>query len=265
MLTSRSKGHTMSIHTPAARRTLSTVIAATTLLAPFLAASPARAGGCDDPGQLSCNITVHEPGSPGGGGGTGGGSGGGDGGPVIAPDPVGLNANEGAGFVQVPGNQAAPQAAVPATADLVASAMDTASFPVPTVHTAPKGKTYVRLDTSLWVDGFQVVKTTRLKVGNQTVQATATPASVTWDLGETTKTCDNAGSENGKACSYTFKRSSAAAAGGAYKITATVIWHVAWTCVGADCDGPGGELAPHPETSPPTPLIVGEIQTTTGQ
>ncbi|MDL4817630.1 hypothetical protein [Actinomadura opuntiae] len=256
----------MSVHTPAGRRALYGAIAATTLLTPLLAAPPAQAGGCDDPGQLSCNITVHEPGSPGGGGGgTGGGSGGGDSGPVIAPDPVGLNPNEGAGFVQVPGNQPPPQAAVPATADLVASAMDTAAFPVPTVHTAPKGKTYVRLNTSLWVDGFHVVKTDPITKGNQTVQATATPASVTWNLGETTKTCDNAGSENGKACTYIYKRSSAAAPGGSYKITATIVWHVAWTCVGADCDGPGGDLAPHPATSPPTPLVVGEIQTTTGQ
>ena len=261
----------MSVHTLAGRRTVAGAVAMTALLTPFLAASPAHAGGCDDPGQLSCGITVHEPGSPGGGGGSGGGSGGGDGGPVVAPDPVGLNPNQGQGFVQVPGNQAPLQPAAPATADLLASAMDTAEFPVPKVYTAPKGKTFVRLKTALWVDGFKVVKTDPITVGAQTVLATATPVSVTWNLGKPagqdaiTLTCDNAGSENGKTCNYTYQRSSASQPGGAYEITATITWNVHWTCQGADCDSAGGDLPPHPVPSPETPLIVGEIQTTTSQ
>jgi hypothetical protein len=97
------------------------------------------------------------------------------------------------------------------------------------------------------------------------VQLTGEPATVTWDLGETTQTCDNAGSEDGKGCSYTYKRSSAGQPGGAYQITATIRWNVTWSCEGADCDAAGGGLGQQPMQSAATPLVVGEIQTTTGQ
>lgn len=256
----------MSPHSPARRRTAIGALAGPALVIPLLAAAPAQAAPCHLSGSTgSCNGTVHQPGSPGGGGGSGGNSGGGGGGPVAPPDPVGLNPNQGQGFVQVPGNQAPPPPAKPATADLVAQAQAAAAFPVPVVHTAPKGKTYVRLRTSLWVDGFDVVKTQPITVGAQTVQLTGEPATVTWDLGEATQTCDNAGSEDGKACGYTYKRSSAGQPGGAYQITATIRWNVTWSCEGADCDAAGGGLGQQPMQSAATPLVVGEIQTTTGQ
>ncbi|GAA2168087.1 hypothetical protein [Actinomadura napierensis] len=240
-------------------------LVSTALVTPLLAASPAQAAPCrlGSNRHASCNKTIHEP----GGGGSGGPSGGGGGpsGPVEPPAPVGLDPNQGVGVAPVPGGNAAPPAAAPATADLVAQAQASAVFPVPVVHTAPKGKTFVRLRTSLWVDGFDTVRTNPITVGAQTIQLTGAPATVTWNLGEATKTCKDAGSENGRTCDYIYQRSSAGQPGGAYQVTATITWDVTWTCGGDDCDEPGGNLGPNAVTSQASPLVVGEIQTTTGQ
>ncbi|MBO2458584.1 hypothetical protein [Actinomadura violacea] len=263
----------MSVHTPTGRRTLAGVIATTTLLAPLLVTASAHASTCwvSPSGKLVCNPTSTRPGGSGGGGGGSGGGSGGDSGPVAPPPPEGLTPNQAIGVAPVPGGNA-PLAPAPAnTQTLVEEALTTASFPVPSAHTAPKGKTYVRVKTSLWVGGFKVVKTDKVSAGAQTVQAVATPASVTWNLGKPMgqdtiiQTCENAGSENGRTCTYTYQRSSAAKPGGAYQITATINWNIDWTCEGDDCQGHGGDLPQQSRTSPLTPLTVGEIQTTTSQ
>ncbi|TDD72160.1 hypothetical protein E1293_33085 [Actinomadura darangshiensis] len=258
----------MSLHTPTRRRAAHAVITATALTIPLLSAFPAQAEGCNVvPGKGpkkvgSCNLVNRKPGT-GGGGGTGAG-GGGNGGPVAPPPPVGLTADEAQGFVPV-GNTVIPQAAPVTTADLVARAQAATEFPVPVVHTAPADKTYVRLRTALWIDGFGDVETEPITEGAQTVQLVAAPKSVTWDLGEKTLVCDDGGSKNGKTCNYRYKRSSAAQPSGSYKITATITWDVSWTCEGADCDPNGGNLGPTTMTSEATPLLVSEIQTNTGQ
>lgn len=201
------------------------------------------------------------PGGTGGGGGSGGGSG-----PVEPPPPEGLTPDQGIGAVPVPGGPAPLAApAAPPTIALAQQARSSAEVPVPKVHTAPKGKTYVRVRTALWVDGFETVTTEPIKVGDQEVIATATPKSVEWNLGETTLTCNDAGSKDGRSCGYTYKRSSAKQPGGAYQITATIRWGLTWTCTGADCDSPGGTLEDLTATSVLTPLIVSEIQTNSRQ
>ncbi len=266
MLTVRREGHQMSPHTPAGRRAATAALTATALTMPLLVSAPAQAAPCSLPNNVvaNCNGTSHTPGSGGGGGG-GGTGGGGDSGPVAPPPPEGLTPDEAPGVVQVPG-VAAPAPAPPATADLVATARASARFPTVIVHTAPKNKTYVRLRTSLWVEGFKDVQTQPITFGAQKVQLTAKPSSVTWDLGETKDlVCDGAGSKDGKTCHYAYKRSSASQPGGSYKITATIWWDVTWTCEGAECDSPGGSLGRNPVSSAPTPLVVSEIQTNTGQ
>ncbi|TDC80539.1 hypothetical protein [Actinomadura sp. 7K507] len=263
-----SEGHAMSHQPPSRRRAAPSVIAAAALLAPALAFpgqavayAAAGPGDCVKPDDIDCNATSITGGTSGGGG-TGGG-GGGASGPVQPPDPVGLTENQGVGFVDVPGEPPAP--APPSTFLLVQQANDSAAFPIPTVHTAPTDKTYVRLRTNLWVEGFGVVQTDPVSAGAQTVQATAKPSSVTWDLGEKKLVCQDAGSKDGETCHYTFKRSSTGQPGGSYKITATVTWTVSWTCEGDDCDTGGGDLGTTTRTSQPTPLVVSEIQTNTGQ
>ncbi|WP_433467438.1 hypothetical protein [Spirillospora sp. CA-128828] len=256
----------MSHNNLAQRRAASGVIVATALLASALAfPAQAAAYGCGGNKGLDCNLSgVTRGGSPGGGGGTRGGPGG-AGGPVQPPPPVGLTADEGADVANDPTYNAPPAAAPPNTWQLVQQARDSAELPVPTAHTAPKGKTFVRVRTSLWVDAFNVVQTQPITVGAQTVQATARPASVTWNLGEDNLVCPGAGSSDGKTCNYMYKRSSAGQPGGLYKVTATITWKVSWTCDGADCDSPGGVLDDQTMTSQPTPLVVSEIQTNTGQ
>ncbi|QXJ24507.1 hypothetical protein AGRA3207_005842 [Actinomadura graeca] len=257
----------MSAHTPASARTparrRNAVIAATAVALPLVAAVPsAEAAPCRLPEKLTCAPRNTTGGS--GGGSRGPAGGGGGGGPVAPPPPEGLNDNEAIGVVPVNGGPA-PAAAPPSTAQLVEEALSAKAFPVPVVHTAPKGKTYVRMRTSLWVDGFDVVRTDPVSAGAQTVQATAQPTAVDWDLGEKRLTCADGGSKAGTTCHYTYRRSSAGKPGGSYKITATVRWHVTWTCAGADCDAADGDLGERTETSPPVALVVSEIQTNTGQ
>ncbi|MDL4772157.1 MULTISPECIES: hypothetical protein [Thermomonosporaceae] len=248
-------------------------VLATALTATALAAGAAEAAPCQgvgSPGGINCSGS--KPGGTTGGGGGGGGArgpqtgGGGGGGPDETLPPLGLTPDQGMGTVAgpAPAQQPPPPPAVP-TIVLAQQARDSAQLPVPTVHTAPKDKTYVRVQTSLWVDGFVPVQTDPITVGAQTLQATATPKSVVWQLGETQLTCGDAGSKDGGTCHYTYKRSSAGQPGGAYKITATVVWTVAWTCTGADCDSPGGDLDDLRMSSAPTALTVGEIQTNSRQ
>ncbi|MFC5749479.1 hypothetical protein [Actinomadura rugatobispora] len=226
------------------------------LAVPFLTAAHANAAPCGSPGNLVCFPESDGSQSGGGGGTGGGGSGGGGGGiPTLGGDDQGLG---------VGGGPAAPPAAAPpATIDLAERARVEAPYPVPTAHTAPADKTYVRMRTALWVDGFQTVSTPPISAGDQLVQATATPRSVRWELGETTLDCNGPGRPNSTECGHTYNRSSASAPGGAYRITATITWSVSWTCQGGECDAPGGDLADMSMTSPPTPLVVGEIQTNT--
>ncbi|MFA1541336.1 hypothetical protein [Actinomadura monticuli] len=266
MLTVRREGHAMSPNTSTGRRTAAAVLATTALAVPLVTAAPsARADGCGVVGERgNCNLIVGTPGTGGGGGGTGGG---GTGGPVLPPPPEGLTPDEAPGVVQVPGGPA-PQPAPPDTADLLAMARASAPFPKVVVHTAPKDKTYVGLQTSLWVEGFDEVQTQPITIGAQTVQLTAKPKSVIWDLVEKRDfvcTGADAGRKDSKTCNYTFKRSSASQPGGKYMITATISWGVEWTCTGDDCDSDGAVLPDNPISSAPTPLVVGEIQTNTGQ
>lgn len=257
----------MSHKHPPRRRTASSIIVATLLTAPALAlAFPSQAAAeCEarGPKDIDCNISGVIEGTTGGGGGRGGGTGGS--GPFVPPPPEGLTENQAIDAVAVPGGNAPIAPAPPTTWLLVQQASDSAALPIPRVHTAPENKTYVRLRTVLWVDGFETVQTEPITVGDQTVQATAEPQSVTWDLGEKKLVCDDAGSKEKETCTYTYRRSSSGHAGGAYQITATVTWKLHWTCEGADCDSDGGTLSDQTRTSQPTPLIVSEIQTNTGQ
>lgn len=259
----------MSPTNPHRRRAGAATAVAAVLAAPLLAPVPAHAAPCNQLGQKtgSCNLNTRIPGGGGGGGGGGGSGGGGGGsGPVLPPPPEGLTADEATDIVGVPGGGGAPPPpAAPPTADLVAAAQAATEYPTPTVHTAPDGKTYVRVRTSLWIDGFDDVQTRPITVGAQTVQLVATPKSVTWNLGEKTIVCDDAGSKDGKSCNYTYQRASASQPGGSYQITASITWDVAWTCEGADCDSAGGSLGVNSIPSAPTPLVVSEIQTNTGQ
>jgi len=215
-------------------------------------AIPASAAPCGATGGACANSHRHIPGRsvPSR---KGGGGGGGKVAPIPCPGAVNCNAM-GAGA-------AAPPQRIP-TIDVAYSAQNQLQLPAPQVHTSPEGKTFVQLRTGLWVDpgGFGREEAPAVVPG-QTVTAIATPKSVTWNMGESTVTCQTAGSPKGTRCGYTYKRSSAGQPGGRYAIAVTVTWNVYWTCVG-DCDAAQGTYAdPTMSMTTNTTLAVGEVQT----
>lgn len=254
MLTVRREGQMMHPdlrgrrHTPLrAALVLATTVTTTALAVPPAQADP-RCDGLNPAEKLGCFNS-----RPGGTSGGRGGSGGVGGGTTI-PDPEDANLDEN---VQDLGPAAAP------TTVLADSVEDTAPYPAIRVHTAPAARTYVRVRTGLWVEGFETVQTEPITLDGQTIQATATPTSVTWNLGETTITCNGPGRPNDTSCSHTYKRSSTRQPGGAYRISAAITWTVTWTCTGAPCDAPSGTLDPTTLPSEPVSLVVDEIQTNT--
>jgi hypothetical protein len=158
---------------------------------------------------------------------------------------------------------AVPAAAPVRTIDVAYEARDQLQLPTPTVHTSPENRTYVALRTGLWLgNGIYARKTVSVTDGATTVTAIGEPRSVTWNMGESTVTCHSRGSKDGKACGYTYQRSSAGQPNRRYAISVTVTWYVHWTCEGT-CDAPAGDWAPNSTMSRTTntTLAVGEVQT----
>jgi hypothetical protein len=160
----------------------------------------------------------------------------------------------------------APGAAAPAaaahvpTVDIANEAEAGLALPAPTVHTSPHPKSFVQVVTYFWINRNQYGTLTNADtVDGQTVTVKATAQSVTWNLGESTMSCNSAGGPGGS-CRYQYQRSSASQPSGAYHITATTNWTLTWTCVGA-CDAANGAL---PNEAMPSAVLrfpVGEIQT----
>jgi len=158
---------------------------------------------------------------------------------------------------------AVPAAAPVRTIDVAYRARDQLQLPTPTVHTSPKNRTYVALRTGLWLDDGQYAqKTESVTDGATTVTAIGDPQQVTWNMGESTVTCHSGGSPDGKACGYTYQRSSAGQPNGRYAVTVTITWYVHWTCEGV-CDAAAGDWAPNSTMARTTDatLAVGEVQT----
>lgn len=223
-----------------------------------LSSAPASADPCQDGGDsVGCGI-----GTPGGGsgGGTEGDNGGGGG--TVGNGPGMVPGTDGGGAGTPIGEPPPPQEVN--TLALAERARSSAQLPTPALHTSPNDRTYVRLRTGLWVDGFVTVQTAPISAGGQTVVAVARPERVVWELGESQITCETAGRPNSTECSYTYRRSSASIPTGAHSITATVVWGVHWTCTGT-CDATEGDLEDLEMVSLPEALVVGEVQTNTNR
>lgn len=218
----------------------------TTMIGPAYA-DPCQVGG----DSFGCGVGSPGGGSDGGGGSGNGGGGGGSNEPGLVPGTGG----GGAGTV-IP-DPGPPQQAN--TLVLAEEARTSANLPAPIVHTSPGGQTYVRLKTGLWVDNYIPITTEPITSGGQTVVATATPKRVVWNLVESQISCEGPGQAHSTECNYTYRRSSRSAPGGIYHISATIIWGVHWTCVGA-CQQFAGDLDDLEMPSPPHSLTVSEIQ-----
>ena len=101
----------------------------------------------------------------------------------------------------------------------------------------------VHVPTWLWLAGPWAPVRATAAVPGETVTATATPQRVTWHTGDgSTVICRGPGtpyqpSDNpaspSPTCGHTYTRSSAAAPGGEFTVTATITWDVTWAGGGA--------------------------------
>ena len=157
----------------------------------------------------------------------------------------------------------------PSPAQLAQLAWDNLKVPAPEVHTSPPAgqDAVVNLPTWLWVGKGGGPATASTSAGPVTVNVTATPAKVVWDMGDgTTVTCTGLGTpyvpgvSDPKAaspdCGHTYTRSSAATADQRFRITATVTWTASYSVTGAA----GGGALPDLTASSVAELRVAEFQ-----
>lgn len=160
----------------------------------------------------------------------------------------------------------------PPAAVLAQQALARMVFPHLGVATAPADHTYVGLATLLWIPPAQWrVLSATAAIGSRSVTVTATPVSVTWDLGEGRVACAGPGTpwdprapeQLDTGCSYTYRSSSIHQPGTgnnrAYDVQATVTYSVRWVCSGR-CDANAGDLAAQSVPSQVTRLAVWERQ-----
>ena len=162
----------------------------------------------------------------------------------------------------------APGVSVLSAGDLAARARDELPLVYPEPHTSPAitRDQMVGIDTWMWLDpaAWQPLTATAAIAGvgggpGLSVTATATPQSVTWDMGDgTVVTCDGPGTPYDDArpeatqhtdCRHTYQSRAA------YDATATITWSISWTA----SDGTGGQLADASRTTQ-FPMTVAERQ-----
>lgn len=154
-------------------------------------------------------------------------------------------------------------------AALAQQALQNTPIPSPVIgmSPAPGQRQVVNVPTWLWIERSGWAPASAVaSTGGVTVTATATPQSVTWDMGNgDTVSCDGPGTpydqrrgdaDQRPSCSYTYRHSSAQAPGGRFAVTATVVWYVVWSATGMPGGGDLG-TAPRSET---VPVRVAEIQ-----
>lgn len=139
-----------------------------------------------------------------------------------------------------------PGVAVLSAADLAARARNELALLYPEPRTSPAVSLpqIPGIDTWMWIDAalWQPIVATA-SIPGLSVSATATPQSMTWDMGDgTVVTCDGPGTayddsrpeaEQSTDCSHVYQSR------GAYTATATITWSISWS----SSDGDGGELA----------------------
>ena len=152
-------------------------------------------------------------------------------------------------LVFIPNGAATP----PNPATLARRALGQMHLAVPDVHLAPAppAKTYVGLDTWLWMPPGQWATIRKsITAGTTTVTVTAVPQLVEWDMGPGTKVCRSAGREwkvdempkgATTSCSYKYSKVSDFLPDRKFRVTATLTYQVDWTCSG-NCLSPDGSL-----------------------
>lgn len=119
----------------------------------------------------------------------------------------------------------------------------------PVIVASPVGEQLVNVPTWLWVAGQWAPVTATAAVPGVSVTARATPVSVVWRMGDGAQVmCRGPGTPfptgadpaaGSPDCGYTYRHSSAAAAGQMFPVTATVTWMVTWAGAGQTGVFPG--------------------------
>lgn len=168
----------------------------------------------------------------------------------------------------IPNGAAGPAANAVSPVALAQTALASAAIPAPAIGTSPDTRhLLVNYPTRLYLtSGWGRVSATA-SAGAVTATVAATPYKVVWSMGDgSSVTCDNPGtpydpnkswaSQNPPPCGYTYSESSANQPDEAYRLTATVYYHVTWAA-GALGGGALGDLT----RSSTVPAYVGEVQT----
>jgi hypothetical protein len=137
---------------------------------------------------------------------------------------------------------------------LAQQALSKLPLAAPSIEMAPPTSSdqLVNVSTWLWINPevWQSLSATAA-AGPVSATATATPVEVVWTMGDGDQiTCDGPGTPYNPSdpnatstCSYTWSQSSVGQPDGAYEVTATVHWQVAWTATGAPGVGNLGQVA----------------------
>ncbi len=141
----------------------------------------------------------------------------------------------------------------------------------PSIELSPKADVnqIVQLPTWMWVSNWEPDSATA-SVPGVSATVTATPASVTWDMGNGDQVvCSGPGTpydfsrpEEAQStdCSYTYRHSSSSQPGGVYQVSATMSYDVSWSAEGA----PGGGALPTVSETSTFPVRVIEIHAVEG-
>lgn len=144
----------------------------------------------------------------------------------------------------------AQPAVLPDPAELARAAYEQLRLPSPGVESNPAGEQLVGLPTWLWLDrgGWGPVSATA-SVPGVSVTAVARPTDVVWTLGDGgSVTCSGPGTaytpavgpaQGSPDCGHVYRVSSAGRPGGAFVVSATVHWSVAWSGAGRSGVFPG--------------------------
>jgi hypothetical protein len=136
------------------------------------------------------------------------------------------------------------EASPPDPAVLAKRALGELKLTVPTIRMAPAppDKTYVGLETWLWMPAGQWATLTKsVTAGGTTVTVTAEPRKVNWDMGAGSTSCYDAGRawvagqmQNGAStsCQYTYERVSDFQPDKKFTVLATISFRATWACSG---------------------------------
>ena len=155
--------------------------------------------------------------------------------------------------------------------DVARNALEQMPLEVPVVHLAPAPplKTYVHLETWLWMRPGQFHKVVMtVTAGDTSVRVEAAPLRVEWDMGDGQfETCLSGGrpwvigmpDSVETSCSHVYDHTSQESVDGRFKVTAVIVYQVDWTCTGS-CTSGAGTLGEVPGMAGESAIVVGERQ-----